>query len=57
MSADAELREKIRNAVFIWSLNGSEWPDELADEIMDLLEERATSDEPAALGEGETTPK
>jgi hypothetical protein len=29
-----EVREEIRELILMWSLNGSEWPDELADDIL-----------------------
>jgi hypothetical protein len=32
----SELREKLRDMISLWSLNGSEFPDELADDILNL---------------------
>jgi hypothetical protein len=33
------LRDKIRERIELWSLNGSEFPGELTDEIMELVQE------------------
>jgi hypothetical protein len=36
----SELREKLRDMISLWSLNGSEFPDELAGDILAIPEIR-----------------
>jgi hypothetical protein len=54
MDDEDDLRERIVQAISLWSLNGSEFPGELADEIMTLIEAEREEDYRSHVIDSET---